>query len=126
MGIGGFLRGILDALCGADGSGGQVWAVSLIVAVASAVPLFLYLFSKRFRSRVGISASDGSQREKVTFLHQAVQSLNDLEEIKVKPQRKRERGHNGNRDRSRGKFDFLRRREKTIRVDEPIRRKSER
>ena len=115
MDIEGFLRGILDALRGADGPGGQLWAVSLIVAVASAVPLFLYVFSKRFRNRVGVTFSDG-QREKVTSLHQAIQSLDDLEEMKVKPQRKRE--HNRNRDRSHGKFDFLRKREKIICLDE--------
>jgi hypothetical protein len=77
------LGGFWDALQGANGLGGQIWAFSLIAAVASGMPLLLYL-SKRIRSRAKIkmprdeaTPKEESQQAPSLHLHQAVRRLDD-------------------------------------------------
>ena len=69
------LGGFWDALRGANGLVGQLWSISLLVAAASAVPLILYLFSKRFRSRL-----QGEERISLDPNH-AVQLIVDLKDL---------------------------------------------
>ena len=75
------LGGFWDALRGANGLGGQLWAVSLIIAIASAVPLLIYLSKRhglgRRISKATPSEGDGEMQMAPLSLRQAVQRLND-------------------------------------------------
>jgi len=146
------LGGFWDALRGANGLGGQIWAVSLIVAIASGVPLLIYL-SKRLRGRMskappvkrGNMKIEGNMEATAPFsLGQAVQRLEDLipvlrqeaqkldglekENMKLKALNK---ARSKRRERERGrevKHGFWRKEKEEVKVteDRPIRRKGER
>ena len=136
------LGGFWDALRGANGLGGQIWAVSLIAAIASGIPLLIYL-TKRLSLRSRISKATPGEKENVQEaplrLRQAVQRLNDdfmpvlrqeaqkLDDLEKENEKlralsearsKRQRLERSKRKPGRGKVS------KVI-TDRPIRRKSE-
>jgi len=139
------LGGFWDALRGANGLGGQIWAVSLIAAVASGVPLLIYL-SKRLRSGMPkaipvekggnvqmapLTLSQAVQRldeDLMPVLRQEARKIEDLEKENEKLRalnksrsKRREREH-----RQQVKHGFWRKEEVKVTSDRPIRRKGER
>jgi len=134
-------------LHGANGLGGQIWAVSLILAVASGIPLLIYLLkhfkSKSRRFKAEMEATPGEEGQRAMSLRQAVQRLGDdlmpvlrqeaqklddlekenekLRALSLARSRRRERER-----REQVKHGFWGKKEVEVTSDQPIRRKGER
>jgi len=149
------LGGFWDALRGANGLEGQIWAFSLIAAVASGIPLLIYLLkhskSKSRLSKAEVEATpgdggiSGGESQRMISLRQAVQSLDDdlmpvlrqeaqkLDDLEKENEKLRafSEARSKRRERKRGreqvKHGFWRKeREAKVIAEKPIRRKSER